>query len=174
MLKKTDLIISIVGTNGLTNIIDYSLDNVNLTENCAKITNLKEGYNIEFSYYYLNSNVGQLIQEATVGAVQKKLPIKNIRSLKIPFPNTDIQNKIVRILSTIDDKIEINEKKKIYPINMPYSLDKKIMKEHPFPDELESLVYSFTENRMLLDYKSYFIIYFNSYFISPSFKFNIL
>ena len=111
VVKKSDLIISIVGTIGLTNIIDYSLDNANLTENCAKITNLKDGYNIEFIYYYLNSNVGQnLIQEATVGAVQKKLSIKNIRSLKIPFPNTDIQNKIVRILSTIDKKIEINKR----------------------------------------------------------------
>lgn len=95
----------------MTNIIDYSLDNANLTENCAKITNLKEGFNIEYIYYYLNSNIGQnLIQEATVGAVQKKLPIKNIRSLNIPFPNLDIQNKIVKILSTIDKKIETNKK----------------------------------------------------------------
>ena len=110
-VKKSDLIVSIVGTIGLTNIIDYSLDNANLTENCAKITNLKEGYNIEFVYYYLNSNIGQnLIQEATVGAVQKKLPIKNIRTLKMPFPNITIQNKIVKILSTIDKKIEINKR----------------------------------------------------------------
>ena len=111
IVKKSDLIVSIVGTIGLTNIIDYSLDNANLTENCAKITNLKEGFNIEYIYYYLNSNIGQnLIQEATVGAVQKKLPIKNIRSLNIPFPNSDIQNKIVKILSTIDKKIETNKK----------------------------------------------------------------
>ena len=111
IVKKRDLIVSIVGTIGLTNIIDYSLDNANLTENCAKITNLKEGFNIEYIYYYLNSNIGQnLIQEATVGAVQKKLPIKNIRSLNIPFPNLDIQNKIVKILSTIDKKIETNKK----------------------------------------------------------------
>ena len=107
IVKKSDLIISIVGTIGLTNIIDSSLDNANLTENCAKISNLKEGYNMEFIYYYLNSNLGQnLIQESTVGAVQKKLPIKNIRSLKIPFPTSDIQNKIVKILSVIDQKIE--------------------------------------------------------------------
>ena len=111
IVKKSDLIVSIVGTIGLTNIIDYSLDNANLTENCAKITNLKNEFNIEYIYYYLTSKFGQnLIQEATVGAVQKKLPIKNIRSLNIPFPNSDIQNKIVNILSTIDKKIETNKK----------------------------------------------------------------
>ena len=107
IVNKGDLIISIVGTIGLTNIIEYSLDNANLTENCAKITNLKKGYNVDYIYYFLNSNIGQnLIQESTVGAVQKKLPIKNIRDLNIPFPNFDIQNKIVDLLSTIDKKIE--------------------------------------------------------------------
>ena len=107
IVNKGDLIISIVGTIGLTNIIEYSLDNANLTENCAKITNLKKGYNVDYIYYFLNSKIGQnLIQESTVGAVQKKLPIKNIRDLNIPFPNFDIQNKIVDLLSTIDKKIE--------------------------------------------------------------------
>ena len=110
IVKKDDLIISIVGPIGLTNIIDSSLDNANLTENCAKITNLKKGYNIEYIYYFFNSKIGQnLVQEATVGAVQKKLPIKNIRSLNIPFPSLDVQNKIVKILSYIDKKIEINQ-----------------------------------------------------------------
>ena len=107
IVNKGDLIISIVGTIGLTNIIEYSLDNANLTENCAKITNLKKGYNVDYIYYFLNSKIGQnLIQESTVGAVQKKLPIKNIRDLNIPFPDFDIQNKIVDLLSTIDKKIE--------------------------------------------------------------------
>ena len=107
LVNKGDLIISIVGTIGLTNIIEYSLDNANLTENCAKITNLKKGYNVDYIYYFLNSKIGQnLIQESTVGAVQKKLPIKNIRDLNIPFPDYDIQNKIVDLLSTIDKKIE--------------------------------------------------------------------
>ena len=111
IVKKDDLIISIVGTIGLTNIIDYSLDNANLTENCAKITNLNDEYNIEYIYYFLNSMIGQnLVHEATVGAVQKKLPIKNIRSLNIPFPNLDIQNKIVKVLSDIDKKIETNKR----------------------------------------------------------------
>lgn len=137
IVKKTDLIISIVGTIGLTNIIDYSLDNANLTENCAKITNLKEGFNIEYIYYYLNSKIGQnLIQEATVGAVQKKLPIKNIRSLSIPFPNSDIQNKIVNILSTIDEKIETNKK-----INKNLRNLIKLMYKHYFESfELDNIL----------------------------------
>ena len=35
-----DVLISIVGTIGLTAIVDKSLDNANLTENCVKVTNL--------------------------------------------------------------------------------------------------------------------------------------
>ena len=122
IVNKGDLIISIVGTIGLTNIIEYSLDNANLTENCAKITNLKKGYNVDYIYYFLNSKIGQnLIQESTVGAVQKKLPIKNIRDLNIPFPDFDIQNKIVDLLIPFPD-FDIQNK----IVDLLSTIDKKI------------------------------------------------
>lgn len=41
IVSKDDVIISIVGTIGLINVIDETLDKANLTENCMKLTNLK-------------------------------------------------------------------------------------------------------------------------------------
>ena len=110
IVNEGDLIISIVGTIGLTNIIDSSLNLANLTENCAKITNPKKDFNLSYIYYFFNSENGlNLINGSTVGAVQKKLPIKNIRSMKIPLPDISTQNKIVKLLSNIDEKIAINQ-----------------------------------------------------------------
>ena len=110
IVNEGDLIISIVGTIGLTNIIDSSLNLANLTENCAKITNLKKDFNLSYIYYFFNSENGlNLINGSTVGAVQKKLPIKNIRSMKVPLPDISTQNKIVKLLSNIDEKIAINQ-----------------------------------------------------------------
>lgn len=80
-----DVLISIVGTIGLTAIVDDSLSGANLTENCVKLTNLKN-ISAEYLFMFLNSNSGQEhIRRGIVGAVQQKLPIKNIQAIKLPI-----------------------------------------------------------------------------------------
>lgn len=134
IVNEGDLIISIVGTIGLTNIIDSSLNLANLTENCAKITNPKKDFNLSYIYYFFNSENGlNLINGSTVGAVQKKLPIKNIRSMKIPLPDISTQNKIVKLLSNIDEKIAINQE-----INHNLFLLAKYVYKEFYRDKVES------------------------------------
>ena len=83
--ETNDLLISIVGTIGLTAIVHKSLDKANLTENCVKLTKMKKLIP-EYVLIYLRSKAGQYaISQATVGAVQAKLPLKNIQNLDIPF-----------------------------------------------------------------------------------------
>lgn len=65
----------------------------------------------KFLYYYLKSSVGQTeIMQRTVGAVQAKLPIKNIQDINVWFPPKETQTQIASVLSCIDDKIEHNNK----------------------------------------------------------------
>ncbi|MDO4721527.1 MAG: restriction endonuclease subunit S, partial [Peptostreptococcaceae bacterium] len=108
-VSEDDILISIVGTIGLIGIVGKSLNNANLTENCVKITNLT-GIDKDYLYYYLISTWGQYeISKATVGAVQLKLPIKNIQAIEIVYPEErEIQRKIVSILSLLDQKIQLN------------------------------------------------------------------
>lgn len=83
--ETKDLLISIVGTIGLTAIVHKSLDKANLTENCVKLAKMKNLIP-EYVLIYLRSKAGQYaISQATVGAVQAKLPLKNIQNLDIPF-----------------------------------------------------------------------------------------
>lgn len=88
-----DVLISIVGTIGLTAIVDKSLNMANLTENCVKVTNL-HGISPEYLLLYLRSQHGSgEIKKGTVGAVQEKLPIKNIQALSVPLlPQSDLQS----------------------------------------------------------------------------------
>ena len=88
-----DVLISIVGTIGLTAIVDKSLNMANLTENCVKVTNL-HGISPEYLLLYLRSQHGsEEIKKGTVGAVQAKLPIKNIQALSVPLlPQSDLQS----------------------------------------------------------------------------------
>ncbi len=54
IVQSGDIIISIVGTIGLVNIVDSTLLNANLTENCYRLTNFKVVHS-DYLYYYLVS-----------------------------------------------------------------------------------------------------------------------
>ncbi len=109
IVNKDDILISIVGTIGLVSIVGNTLDKANLTENCIKLVNIV-GIDRQFLYYYLTSSFGQNeIKKGTVGAVQPKLPIKNIQNINIKMPRDIlVQKKIANILTRLDEKIELN------------------------------------------------------------------
>lgn len=109
IVNEGDILISVVGTIGLIGIVGATLDGANQTENCDKIINIV-GVMPEYLYYYLKSNFGQEeIRKGTVGAVQPKLPLKNVKDISVFYPSMEEQEKIVAILSAIDEKIETNE-----------------------------------------------------------------
>lgn len=110
IVSEGDVIISIVGTIGLTAIIDASLDKANLTENCDKLTSFK-GVNPLWVYLYLNSAGGKVaIVEATVGAVQAKLPLKNIQALCLPIPAPEDKEVIDQRLSSLFEAMRMHQK----------------------------------------------------------------
>ena len=108
IVNKGDILISVVGTIGLIGIVGETLDKANQTENCDKIINIKNVLP-EYLYYYLISSFGQdEIRKGTVGAVQPKLPLKNVQDITIFYPSIEEQERIVNILSFVDEKIEMN------------------------------------------------------------------
>lgn len=110
IVNEGDIVLSIVGTIGLVAVIGKSLNEANLTENCVKLTSLS-GVDRDFLYFFLKSSYGQQeITRGTVGAVQAKLPIKNIQDITIPLPDELTQRKIAAVLSSLDAKIETNKK----------------------------------------------------------------
>jgi type I restriction enzyme S subunit len=103
IVQTGDIIISIVGTIGLVNIIDSTLQKANLTENCYRLTNFKVVHS-DYIYYYLVSPFGKKeIESRTVGGVQAKLPMYNVQSLPIVLPKLDLLQKFQKSLSPIND-----------------------------------------------------------------------
>jgi type I restriction enzyme, S subunit len=102
IVQTADIIISIVGTIGLVNIVDSTLLNANLTENCYRLTNFKVVHS-DYLYYYLVSPFGKKeIESRTVGGVQAKLPMYNVQSLPIVLPKTDLLQKFEKSLNPIN------------------------------------------------------------------------
>lgn len=50
------------------------------------------------------------LKKSIVGAAQPKLPIKNIISITISAPSKELQERTTNILSSLDDKIELNRR----------------------------------------------------------------
>jgi type I restriction enzyme S subunit len=96
IISSSDVYISIAGSIGLTGCIPENLNNANLTENAAKITNLKD-VNKWYLAYYLNSPVAKdIIKFSTIGNTQPKLALFRIEQIPIPLPSLDEQAQIVK------------------------------------------------------------------------------
>ena len=65
----------------------------------------------DFYYYWFKSKIGQAnIQALVTGSAQPKFNKTNFRSMYIPVPPLDVQRRIASILSSLDRKIELNDK----------------------------------------------------------------
>ena len=105
IVNAGDVIISIVGTIGNINIVDKTLDNANLTENCVKLVNLKD-VSSYYLYAVLKSPKGvDAITEGIVGGVQSKLPLYNIERIPLAIPDKDVMDDFTNQTKTISDRI---------------------------------------------------------------------
>jgi type I restriction enzyme S subunit len=108
-VSKDDIIISVVGTIGVVNVIDKTLNNANLTENCVKITNLIK-VSSSFLYHFFKSSFGKdQITTRNVGAVQAKLPIYNIETFPILHGDKNTMKNFEILISIIDKRIKLTQ-----------------------------------------------------------------
>ena len=64
-----------------------------------------------FYYYWLRSKYGQhMLSSIVTGSAQPKFNKTNFKDLAIPVPPIDEQKQIAAILSSLDDKIELNRR----------------------------------------------------------------
>lgn len=108
IVNTGDIVISIVGTIGLLGKVHSSLDKANLTENCVKLANI---HTVTSDYLYYTLCYKKQIKEIellTVGAVQAKLPMYNIQSMKILVPPTKVIEEFQNKMDVFNEQIESN------------------------------------------------------------------
>ena len=106
-VKKDSVIVAMYGATAAK----VAMNMINLTTNqaCCNLTIDKSLANPKFVYYYIYGNYERLLNLSS-GAAQQNLNSNIIKKFPISIPPLDIQNNIVNLLSTIDDKIELNQK----------------------------------------------------------------
>ena len=106
--NEGDILLTSVGTLGVPYIVkneDFYFKDGNLTW----FKNFNAKCNNKFIYYWLQSPLAkEQIYNKSIGSTQKALTIDTLKKFNIKLPSLDIQNKIVDILCSIDNKIKLN------------------------------------------------------------------
>jgi len=105
-VSSSDVYISIAGTIGFVGIVPDELDGANLTENAAKLCNLKKVDKVFLAYFLSSPNAQKQIGSFVGISTQPKLALNRIEKIQLPIPDLDEQRKIAQILSTVDETIE--------------------------------------------------------------------
>ena len=105
-----ELVISLVGSVGKTAIVPKTFAGCNLVR-ATGLIDIKDEILAKWVKYYIDSPQGQAYINSNVNTtVQVTLNIKSLSDMPIPLPDHVIREKIVAILSSLDDKIELNRR----------------------------------------------------------------
>lgn len=105
--KKGDILYSVVGSFGKPVYVDF--DKQMVFQRHIAILRPKRNVNARFIYYtMLNPQFYKLVAKLAIGCSQRTVTLDTLRNIEVNLPDKDIQDKMVGILSLIDEKIDIN------------------------------------------------------------------
>ncbi|AKB24824.1 Type I restriction-modification system, specificity subunit S [Methanosarcina sp. MTP4] len=110
---RRDIVITHRGTIGQVGIIpdDSKFERYVVSQSQLKVTLDQEKVNPYFIYYFLRSPVGQhrlLMNASQVGVPAIAQASTSVKSIMVPYPEKEIQNKVVEIILGLDTKIHKN------------------------------------------------------------------
>lgn len=107
--KYGDILIPTVGSIGILSLMDNSESCIAQNVIALRIDD-KLAIN-EYIYYYLKTpRVKKEMLNLNIGGVQPSIKVPHLKTLGIPLPDLATQRRISSILSTLDRKIELNNK----------------------------------------------------------------
>ena len=109
-LKGGELIVTVVGTCGKTAIVPSHFAGCNLVRATCLI-DIEDETICRWIKYYIDSPQGQAYINRNLNTtVQATLNVKNLNEMPIPFYSKEYTSNVVKILSSLDRKIELNNK----------------------------------------------------------------
>ena len=109
---ENDIIISCSGTVGRISVIKKSDPKGIISQALLILRSNPDIINVDYLKYFLRSKIGQnALLERSNGSVQVNICKREIiEEIPIPLPALNVQRNIVKVLSSFDDKIELNAK----------------------------------------------------------------
>ena len=108
--QEGDVIFSRVGSVDRCSYVSKEYSGWLFSGRCLRVRP-RSGINPEYLYYFLtNEGTKQYIRNIAVGATMPSINTKLLNEVPITIPSLDDQRRIVSILSSLDRKIELNNK----------------------------------------------------------------
>ena len=145
--KKGDILLTTEAPLGC--VAELKDDSVCLAQRLITLRGKKEKLNNKYLLYYLQSPRGQyeLLSKAT-GTTVQGIKRTEFSKVKILMPSLEKQNKIVSILSSIDEKIELNRKINQNLEETAQTLFKRWFIDFEFPNE-EGKPYKSSDGKLI-------------------------
>lgn len=135
LAKREDIVVASAGQGHTRGQAAICKIDVYINQSVVAIRTLKELLNPYFLFYNLSSRYSQLRDISDSHSSRGSLTTKLLANLKIPFPNLKEQNSISQILTSLDDKIELNRKMNEILEQTAQAIFKHWFIDFEFPDE---------------------------------------
>ncbi|MGL5904935.1 MAG: restriction endonuclease subunit S [Cetobacterium sp.] len=137
-LQRNDIIITTRGSIGNVGLFHDALKFEHIRINSGMVILRNEDRSINTKYFYQllkSSETKEKFKILSSGTAQPQLPIKDLKKLQLILPPIETQEKIASILSSLDDKIEINNEMNKTLEEMAQTLFKRWFIDFDFPNE---------------------------------------
>ena len=131
-----DILLTSVGTLGVSYQVQESDYFYFKDGNLTWFKDFSDEINTKFLLYWLRSPLGKEgFNSITIGSTQAALTIAGLKGIKLSIPDLPTQTAIAEILSSLDDKIELNNKINQELENLAQTLFKQWFIDFEFPNE---------------------------------------
>jgi len=110
VLKEGDIVFSRVGSVDRCSYVDAAHDGWMFSGRCLKVRPNTEVDPLYLYYFFCLEDTKQFVRNIAVGATMPSINTKLLGEVEVAYPSQTEQQKIVALLSALDDKIEINQK----------------------------------------------------------------
>jgi type I restriction enzyme S subunit len=136
LLENDVLIVSRGNGVGQVSLVDKQFQGCNINAQLVLLRVDEKVIHSKYLYYLLSSKeYFNLIKEFCSGSAQPQLTITNINEITLKLPQYNIQVKIAEILSSLDDKIELNNKINKELESLAQMLFKRWFVDYEFPND---------------------------------------
>ncbi len=131
-----DILLTSVGTLGVSYQVQESDYFYFKDGNLTWFKDFSDEINTKFLLYWLRSPLGKEgFNSITIGSTQAALTIAGLKGIKLSIPDLPTQTAIAEILSSLDNKIELNNKINQELENLAQTLFKQWFIDFEFPNE---------------------------------------
>lgn len=109
-LKEGDIVYSRVGSVDRCSYVSTKENGWLFSGRCLRVRSDISVCSLFLYYYLQQENVKQSIRNIAVGATMPSINTKLLSEIRVSIPSLNIQKRIASILSSLDDKIEVNRR----------------------------------------------------------------